>query len=56
MKQETLEYFIEIVNEVNPTHKVIINLLYSILNDYYYEETDIEFVLCDILFLKISYI
>lgn len=40
---ETYNFFMETVNEVNPTQKEMINMIHNLMKFYYLDENDIEF-------------
>lgn len=51
---DTYNFFLETVNEVNPTQKEMINMIHNLMKFYYLDENDIELNLADFLLNKIT--
>lgn len=50
----TCNFFVQTVNEVNPTQKEMINMIYNLMKFYYLDENDTELYLADYLLNKIK--
>lgn len=52
--EESRDYFIQHFNEAKFTQKEIINMIYNLFNDYYYEDDDYELIIVDLLLMKLQ--
>ena len=52
--EESCDYFIQYLSEADFTQNEIINMIYNLFNDYYYEDDDNELIIADLLLKQLK--